>query len=69
MYVDRYHPEATHAHGNEFCDLYFKMTGIKYDNSYNIDNPNVPKPKNWDLLMELGMFRPLTENPNRTILI
>lgn len=60
MYVDRYHPEATHFHGKEFCELYFRMTGKQYDNAYIINNPvDVigPKPKNWHLLLQLGTIR------------
>ncbi len=55
MYIDRYHPEATHAHGKEFIEL-MKEMGIEYDNSYV--NPYADKimerPQNWSLLLKLA---------------
>ncbi len=60
MYVDRYHPEATHAHGKEFVELMRKM-GIEYDNEYHLRNhksdERMERPENWTLLLRLGTIR------------
>lgn len=60
MYVDRYHPEATHAHGREFVELMSRM-GIYYDNTYNLRNhkedERAKRPANWNLLLTLGTIR------------
>ena len=61
MYIDRYHHhEATHAHGQEFHELYEKITGRPYRHyaSLNtVEDRCSPRPDNWEVLVNLGTIR------------